>query len=921
MILFRVFDAFTFALERLLQHRVLVLWVLIGLSAASTLALSLTLYVDAVNSGLLASRLGDPPYAFRFRYVGAWEGNITQADVTSATAAVEETFIKGVGFPTLNYVQYARGGNWQVRREQISLGAFSLGMLDGAESQMEIVGGEWPPEQPAAGDPVPVLLPESAFYSMGVQVGDILTAVRPGADPLEIEVAALWRPLNEKDPAWIFPPTFFNQVMLTTPESLWPSIAINERPVEEVAWYINFDGAQIQTADVSNMLSSTVDGQRGVSSSLPGAELDLSPVSGLEAFIDEVTELRQQLIVMLLPVAGLVLYFVSLVAGLLVGRQGGEDAILRSRGMSRAAVLRNHVLMWFILAAAALGIGVVLSPYVVRLVGQTTSFLRFDNKDEQLIVILTPNAVLTGAFTSLLAASSGLFLAWRSSRQTITSYRAQNARQSQAWWQRVYLDIILMIPAVYVLYTLDNRGGIRAEADNPFADPLTFLGPSLFALGMTLFFLRMLPFILRIAARFIALTNSIPLLMALRELTRSTGRYRGALLMMCLTLSLTGFMASMASTLDRSLKDSVDYQTGADLVLITAQDAQTETAAGEDGAPATQTVTGFNALPPEDLLQIDGVTTVSRVGRFTARLEVPGRRVDGIALGVDRAAMAAVTRARDDYAPLTMADTFNLLAGNRTGVILNAQTAAEYNLLIGQEVNLQIFALEEWYDTTVPIVGVVDYFPTLDPNAGFFLITNLDPLLELVGTSLPHNYWVSLEPGTDAARVRDEALEMGYPVIQWRDSEARLREAQTAPARRGVFGFLSVGFIASIVLTLIVAVVQSTASFQAQSAQLGSLRAMGLSSLAVGMYLIFSQGLAALSGILGGTLIGLATTQLYLPLLDFSNGLPPYLIRVAWGDIYSVYAIFAAILLTVILSTTFFMSRQRLSTVVKLGDA
>ena len=96
---------------------------------------------------------------------------------------------------------------------------------------------------------------------------------------------------------------------------------------------------------------------------------------------------------------------------------------------------------------------------------------------------------------------------------------------------------------------------------------------------------------------------------------------------------------------------------------------------------------------------------------------------------------------------------------------------------------------------------------------------------------------------------------------------------------------------------------------------------MGLGSLSVAIYLIFVQGIAAASGILSGTSIGLATTLLFLPLLDFSNGLPPYLVRVDWANIALVYGLFSLVLLFVTLITTVLMSRERLSTVVKLGDA
>ena len=121
-----------------------------------------------------------------------------------------------------------------------------------------------------------------------------------------------------------------------------------------------------------------------------------------------------------------------------------------------------------------------------------------------------------------------------------------------------------------------RKGGLSTGAQDPFSDPLVFLAPTLFSLGLTLLFLRIYPFLLSQAARLMGITSNIALLMALRELTRSIGRYRGTLLMMCFTLSLIGFTASMASTLDRSLKDVIEYQVGAERVLVVASDAQTE---------------------------------------------------------------------------------------------------------------------------------------------------------------------------------------------------------------------------------------------------------------------------------------------------------------------------------------------------------
>jgi putative ABC transport system permease protein len=920
--MFGLLDTCSLALERLWQHRMLALWVLLGLCAATTLALSLALFVDAVNTNLLSSRLGEPPYAFRYRYLGSWEGNIAQPAVERTTAVIESEFTTRIALPVANSVRYVSGGRWTVRVEDgANLGALSLGTLQGAEGQITIVAGEWTSNAATEDDTIPVLLPETMLYTMGVQVGDILIAQRGGAEPVQMRVTALWRAANEDDPTWIFPPKYFDTVALMDEERLWRLIEPLENPVEESAWQIIFDGRSMNTAGVNNLLARIDDGQRLVTNTLPGIRLELSPVDNLRLFQVEVSLLTQQLVIILLPVAGLVLYFVALVAGLLVKRQLSEDVTLRSRGMSRLKMIGLHVLMWLMLVGAAFAVGMAAAAGVVQLVGQTTSFLRFDGQNPPLQLVFTPQIIAAGLLTGLIAASSGLIMAAGTSRQTITSFRQSEARSGSAWWQRLYLDVMLLVPALYVLFTLWQQGGIRAQAENPFADPLTFLAPTLFSLGLTFFFLRLLPVVLRLLAGLMQYTSSIAALMALRELTRSAGRYRGTLLMMGFTLSLMGFTASMASTLDRSLEDTIDYRVGADTVLVTAVDAQTERSVTGDDDQQNIEVTGFNVLPPDELMRVDGVRSVSRVGRFPARVVIGSQRIDGTLLGIDRAAIASVTRARMDYASEPFADVFNRLAGNRNGLILNQQFATERNLQVGQQVRVQVNALNEWYETTVPIVGLVSYFPTLDPMQGFFGLTNLDPVFELVGTALPHDYWLGLTPDADRDSVLRAVRTAGYPVLEWRSPEAQLEAAKASPLRRGVLGFLSVGFIASIVLTVISAIVQSTSSFRAQSAQLGSLRAMGLGGGQVAFYLMLLQGMVVGMGILSGTLIGLLTTQLYLPLLDFSDGLPPYFVRIAWNDITLVYGGIAFMLLIVTFSATLMISRERLTTVVKLGDA
>ncbi len=249
----RLFDLFLFALERLWQHRVLVFWTLVGLSAATTLALSLTLYVDAVNTNLLTNNLSDPPYAFRFRYLGSWEGTIAASTVEAATGAIENQFTNAIGLPVQRQVSFVSGGNWNVTRKSTppaAMGVYTLGTLDGADSQMEIVSGQWPAEAPApdadGNTPIPVLMAEKMLFQTGLEVGDTLTATKPGTSkPVTLVIAALWSPVDANDPSWILTPKFFDQAFLMSADDLWTALDGVDKPVEEADWQLIFDGSTL----------------------------------------------------------------------------------------------------------------------------------------------------------------------------------------------------------------------------------------------------------------------------------------------------------------------------------------------------------------------------------------------------------------------------------------------------------------------------------------------------------------------------------------------------------------------------------------------------------------------------------------------------------------------------------------------------
>jgi hypothetical protein len=80
------------------------------------------------------------PLRFRYRYLGSWEGNITQADVTAASVAIGN----GLPLPWSPVERNAaRAAVWTVRSDATNLGR-SAGAAEGVEDKIVINSGEGP---------------------------------------------------------------------------------------------------------------------------------------------------------------------------------------------------------------------------------------------------------------------------------------------------------------------------------------------------------------------------------------------------------------------------------------------------------------------------------------------------------------------------------------------------------------------------------------------------------------------------------------------------------------------------------------------------------------------------------------------------------------------------------------------------------
>jgi putative ABC transport system permease protein len=76
---------------------------------------------------------------------------------------------------------------------------------------------------------------------------------------------------------------------------------------------------------------------------------------------------------------------------------------------------------------------------------------------------------------------------------------------------------------------------------------------------------------------------------------------------------------------------------------------------------------------------------------------------------------------------------------------------------------------------------------------------------------------------------------------------------------------------------------------------------------------------------LGGTLIGVSASMLFIPFLQVRGGqhpqTPPFVVQIAWGQIGIIYLVFGVMLMGAILLTIGLLRRMQLFQAVKLGEA
>ena len=936
---------------RLWSNRGLAACAVIGITATVALTVSIPIYADSVNHRLLQEQLEleeRPPFAFLFWYVGAWNGSEDWENVAPLDTYMSVDLAADIDLPVQQAVRHFRTP--RLRMFSTQEGAYSdeddelewvvLGMLSGLEEKARILEGSFPSPGISSDGLIEVLVTLSLADRLGLQVGEEYVVFAPPSargmpDGFErtVRIVGVWEMAEENDEYWIHRYSAFETILLTSNETFLEDIVPTaRRGIELAEWYFVFDGRDVHVENTLPLLSRIQTIETQVTTLLRYAELAESPANAILRYYQNVQYHTILLYTFGTPVLVLLFYFVAQVWGMIVDRQRGEIASLRSRGTTVRQIVGIYLLEGLVVGLLAVAIGLLIGNSLARAMGRSTSFLEL-GRTSPFDTRLSWGTLRYGVLALCVSLGASLVPVVASASHTIVSHKREQARtMERPVWQRFFIDIGLLIPALYGYYLLRVRGTISvlgrgSGASSPFENPLLFLVPILFIFASALILLRLVPVIMRwlawAAGRF---RGAVPVL-ALRDLARAPAQTTSLLLLLVISPGLAIFTASMASTLDAQLVDQVYYDIGADFRLTElgqSTEEQTDDRPSYSFSPEEQPTdpTEYFFLPVTDYLLIPGVQQVSRVGDY--RMTDLQRNVNIHLLGVDRATLPSVTRFRSDYASESLGALMNYLALQWDGLLIDRRAAAAYNLQVGDQLQARI-NVGTRPESSFTIVGFLDYFPTSYPEDGLFAVANLDYVFEQLGGRYPYDVWLVTEESVTSEDIWNGLLEIGFNIISVDDSRALVEETQLQPERQGFFGLLSVGFLTTAALTVLGFLLHSYVSFQRRFVHFGMLRALGLSVQQMGLLLAGEQLALIATGLAGGTVVGLTASRLFIPYLQVRAGhhplTPPYIVQVAWGDVAIVYAIFAVMFFAAAGVLLSLLRRMRIFEAVKLGEA
>ncbi|MCC9076597.1 ABC transporter permease [Litorilinea aerophila] len=923
-------------LRRLASQPGLTVMSLLGVILAVGLLSSSAFFSQAVDRVILSQELaelsrvtGRIPFSTRVYFLPSSRKPVSLQTAEEVGRSVVGTLTGEIGLPLDHLgLQVGSGGMMLLPLEGDTrygnnssfINTVNLVYVADVADQMALVAGDPMDEEGASqGNVLDVWMHNRLAEEMGVHVGErFQVAVNLSQPRLEIRIRGLWQAKDPTGRFWFTDPDSTLRAAFLVTRADYIRFVEPLLPARSgfVAWHIILDDSRINPKYAARYANGFERGMAIINQYLPGARLDVSPLDPLKEFVQRQNTLTLVLLGFNVPAFGFLLYFLVLVSMIVARWQRRETALLVSRGMSATSVLGLTLVEELLLFVVGLPLGIALGMGLARWMGMTESFLTFTDRPPLPVSLQGINYTLIGLALGISLLARLLPVALSTRQSIVVQMREQARPLTKPFWQRAYLDVVLIAPTLYAYDQLAQRGTLAISVEEGpeqlFRDPLLILVPALFVVTAALLVMRIFPWLMSLFDFLASRTPWLSLHLALRQLGRSSQNYINPLLLVIVALALGVYSRSLAASLDQWLEDRIYYQVGTDISFEPYSESAEEMGDASVWIP-----------PKDEFRQLPGVTGATRVGNYPARIHIADREIRGRMLAIDRVDFSQVAWFRPDFAPEPLGALMNRLALAPDHILVSQEFLTQNQLNIGDKISIRVSLADEFsYTGQFTVAGIYHYFPTVQQGE-VTVIGNLEHLFTETGAVFPHSIWLAVNQSASEEALVRGVRQQNVEPIKLQDARALIAAEQSKMERVGIFGTLTVGFLAATAMAVLALLVHNYASLRERLFQFGVLRAMGLNRNHIIAQVVLEYGLLTLYGALAGAFIGLGTAEIFAPFFRIPDSagapLPPLIPLIAQDESVRLAVAFAATMVAMELAVLARAFSMRLFETLRMG--
>ncbi len=651
--------------------------------------------------------------------------------------------------------------------------------------------------------------------------------------------------------------------------------------------------------------------------------------SVLDDYDIRVKRISATLLILQVPVLAMLATFLLMISSQMYEMEKNEISVIKSRGSSRAQIIRLYFYQGLFITVTGGIIGLPLGAMIARLLGSTRNFLQFDF-NRALDVSYTKETFIYLAGAILVSLLSITIPSIKHSSVTIVKLKQSKALKKKAWWEKLFLDVILLGASLYGFYSFNKNGGDLSNAvmAGESLDPLLYISSSLFILGAGLFFLRIQPYIVKLIYTIGKSKWGPASFVSFMENIKNGRKQQLIMLFLIMTISLGMYHATVARTILQNAIENTKYLSGTDVIIKEIWTQMTDRYGTPTGDYIMPDYAKYNSMEAAKSFTKVICDTGAHV-----RSNLSNENFKVTAMGINTKEFGTMTMVDKGFLKKHYYEYLNDLAVVENGVLVSSAFGSKLGYKVGDTVSF--YNSQKKY-TTGTIIGFIDYFPGFSPVANglnpdgtaysednYLVVAHYDYLINKWGTT-PYEVWIELKDGYDSEDVYQWIDDNHIQLSKYVNREAKMDATLSDPLLQGTNGVLTMGFVVTIILCAVGYLIYWVMSIRERELIFGVLRATGLHKGEIFHMLINEQIFSGLFSVLAGIGIGKITSILFVPILQRAyasenQALPMKLYTVA-ADMYKLYGVIAFVMLTAIAVLIAILSKMNVTKALKLGE-